>query len=146
VRLTGPEGKREIPLSDLYSGDGRKPHALGRSEIVTAVVIPGASASGRSHYEKLSLRGSIDFPVVGAAVWKGDGGVAAAFTGVDRAPIRASELEAELRGGKLTEASLRRAASLAPKAARIAPTSVHSVSFKRELMAALFLKAMRAIA
>ena len=145
VRITGSKGTREVPLADLYSRDGRRPLVLEQAEVVTAVVIPGDSASGRSHYEKFSLRGSMEFPVVGAAVWRGDGKVRAAFTGVDRAPVRAADLEAELLGGKLTEASLKRAAALAPKAARIAPTSVHPVSFKRELMSALFLKAMKTL-
>jgi len=145
LRITGPDGPREAPLSTLYSGDGRTPLTLGRGEFVTAVVIPGAAAQGKSRYEKFSIRGSIDFPIVGAAVWRGDGSVRAAFTGVDRAPVRASELEAELAGRELTDASLKRGANLAHKAAKIAPTSVHPVSFKRELMGILFVKAMRAI-
>jgi CO/xanthine dehydrogenase FAD-binding subunit len=116
-----------------------------QGEFITAVVIPGAAAQGKSRYEKFSIRGSIDFPIVGAAVWRGDGSVRAAYTGVDRAPVRASELEAELAGRELTDASLKRGANLAHKAAKIAPTSVHPVSFKRELMGILFVKAMRAI-
>jgi hypothetical protein len=41
---------------------------------------------------------------------------------------------------------MKRGAALAHKAAKIVPTSVHPVSFKRELMGILFVKAMRAIA
>lgn len=145
LRITGPDGPREAPLSTLFSGEGRTPLTLGRGEFITAVAIPGAAAQGRSRYEKFSIRGSIDFPIVGAAVWRGEGGVRAAFTGVDRAPVRASELEAELAGQEITDASLRRGANLAHKAAKIAPTSIHPVSFKRELMGVLFVKAMRAI-
>ena len=144
LRITGPDGPREAPLASLYSREGRTPLTLGRGEFVTAVVISGAAAQGKSRYEKFSLRGSIDFPIVGAAVWRGDGGVRAAYTGVDRAPVRALELEAELVGD-LTDASLKRGAALAHKAGKIAPTSIHPVSFKRELMGSLFEKAMRAI-
>jgi len=71
--------------------------------------------------------------------------VRVAYTGVDRAPVRAAELEAALAGKDLTDAALKACAALAHKAAKIAPTSVHPVSFKRELMGALFVKAMRAI-
>lgn len=145
IRITGPDGLREAPLANLYSGEGRTPLTLARGEFVTAVVIPWAAARGKSRYEKFSLRGSIDFPIVGAAVWQGDGSVRVAYTGVDRAPVRASELEAELAGQELTDASMKRGATLAHKAAKIAPTSVHPVSFKRELMGVLFVKAMRAI-
>ena len=145
VRIMGPDGLREAPLSNLYSGEGRTPLTLGRGEFVIAVVIPREAARGKSRYEKFSLRGSIDFPIVGAAVWRGEGGVRVAYTGVDRAPVRAAELEAELAGKELTDAVLKECATLALKAAKIAPTSVHPVSFKRELMGALFVKAMRAI-
>jgi CO/xanthine dehydrogenase FAD-binding subunit len=142
----GPDGLREVPLVDLYSGEGRTPLTLGYGEFVTAVLIPRTVARGKSCYEKFSLRGSIDFPIVGAAVWRRDGAVRVAYTGVDRAPVRAAELEAELAGKELTDAALKECATLAHKAAKIAPTSVHPVSFKRELMGALFIKAMRAIA
>jgi 4-hydroxybenzoyl-CoA reductase subunit beta len=146
VRIMGPDGLREVPLAALYSGEGRTPLTLGRGEFVTAVLIPRAAARGKSRYEKFSLRGSIDFPIVGAALWRGDGAVRVAYTGVDRAPVRAAELEAALAGKELTDATLKECAALARKAAKIAPTSVHPVSFKRELMGALFVKAMRAIA
>jgi 4-hydroxybenzoyl-CoA reductase subunit beta len=145
LRIMGPDGPREAPLSNLYSGDGRTPLTLGRGEFVTAVVIPGAAAQGKSHYEKFSIRGSIDFPIVGAAVWRDAGSVRVAYTGVDRAPVRASELETALAGQNLTDASLKLGAAMAHKAAKIAPTSVHPVSFKRELMGVLFEKAVRAI-
>jgi len=146
IRIMGPDGLREAPLSDLYSGEGRTPLALGRGELLTAVVIPGEAVRGRSRYEKFSLRGSIDFPIVGAALWRADGIVRVAYTGVDRAPVRAVELEAVSAGRELTDDAMRECAVLAHKAAKIAPTSVHPVSFKRELMGALFVKGMRAIA
>ncbi|MBI5014703.1 MAG: FAD binding domain-containing protein [Deltaproteobacteria bacterium] len=144
VRVQGPQGIRQIPLAELYSGQGKSPLALGPSEVVTAVVIPEASA-GRSHYEKFALRGSIDFPVVGAAVWRGDAGVRIAFTAVDRAPVRALDLEEALRGQELTDAAIETAAALAGKVAKVAPTTVHPVAFKRELMARLFAKGLRAL-
>ena len=145
LRIMGPGGLREVPLAALYSGDGQSPLTLGRGEFVTAVIIPGAAARGKSRYEKFSLRGSIDFPIVGAALWLGEGVARVAYTGVDRAPVRAAELETALAGKKITDSVLKECATLAHKAARIAPTSVHPVSFKRELMGALLWKAMRAI-
>jgi 4-hydroxybenzoyl-CoA reductase subunit beta len=145
VRIMGPGGLREAPLAALYSGEGRAPLTLGSGEFVTAVVIPRTAARGRSCYEKFSLRGSIDFPIVGAAVWRGDDAVRVAFTGVDRAPVRAAALEAALAGKRLTDAALKECATVAHKAAKIARTSVHPVSFKRELMGALFAKAMREV-
>ena len=145
LRISGPGGAREVNLAGLYSGKGQAPLALERGEFLTAVVIPGAESQGKSHYEKFSLRGSIDFPIVGVAVWRGEGRVRVAYTGVDRAPVRALELENELQGQELTDSLLRKAAALAAKAAKLAPTSIHPVAFKRELMGVLFEKALRTI-
>ena len=146
VRIQGPQGAREIPLTNLYSGNGKSPVSLGSGDLVTAVVLPDASGNGRSRYEKFSLRGAIDFPIVGAAAWRGDGAVRVAFTAVDRAPVRAGELESELRGKELTDQAIEKAASLAGKAAKVAPTTVHPVQFKRELMRSLSARALRSLA
>ena len=51
---------------------------------MTAVSVPDASGNGRSCYVKQGLRGSIDFPIVGAAVAQFDGAVRVAYTAVDR--------------------------------------------------------------
>jgi 4-hydroxybenzoyl-CoA reductase subunit beta len=146
VRLHGPGGEREVPLLELYSREGREPLALRPAEVVVAAVIPGSSAAGRSRYEKFSLRGAIDFPIVGAAVWRGDGEARVAYTAVDRGPVRARELEAALRGTNITDETMAGVAALAAKAAKVAPTTVQPVSFKRELMGSLFVKAFRAAA
>jgi CO/xanthine dehydrogenase FAD-binding subunit len=145
VRIQGPTGVREIPLGDLYSGKGESPLSVGPSEVVTAIVIPEAAAAGRSHYEKFALRGSIDFPVVGAAVWRGGAEVRVAFTAVDRAPVRARDVEEALRGEELTDAAVEKATALAAKAAKVAPTTVHPVAFKRELMSSLSTRGLRAV-
>ena len=145
VRIQGPGGAREIPLADLHSGDGRQPLALNEGEVVTAVTIPAASANGRSHYEKSALRGSIDFPIVGGAVWRGDNEIRVAFTAVDRRPVRATAVEETLAGKELTEETIAAAAPLAAKAGRIAKTTVHGVPYKRDLMSALFTRGARAL-
>jgi 4-hydroxybenzoyl-CoA reductase subunit beta len=145
VHLQGPEASRQLPLADLYAGEGKVPLSLEPGEIVVAVEIP-AAANGRSHYEKFALRGSIDFPIVGAAAWRGDAAVRVAFTAVDRAPVRAPDLEAALQGVELSEAAIAAAIPLAAKAAKPAPTTVHAVTYKRELMASLAARALRALA
>ncbi len=145
VRLQGPDGGREIPLAEIYSGEGKSPLALGPSEVVTAVVLPENSANGRSCYLKQGLRGSIDFPIVGAAVARFDGGLRVAYTAVDRSPVRAAEVEAELEGRELTGELIDKVAPLCRKAATVTRTTTQPVPYKRELMAALFRKAARTL-
>jgi len=145
VHLRGPEGTREISLAELYSGTGKSPLALRPAELVTAVSLPDASGNGRSYYVKQGLRGSIDFPIVGAAVAQFDGAVRVAYTAVDRSPVRATDLEAALAGRELTEDLIVEVAPLSRKAATVTRTTTQPVPYKRELMAALFRKAARTL-
>src|SRR5260370_2990918 len=67
VSLTGPDGERELPVSALYRDDGMQYMAKQPSEVVTALRLRSAPGT-RSAYVKLRRRGSIDFPIAGAAV------------------------------------------------------------------------------
>jgi 4-hydroxybenzoyl-CoA reductase subunit beta len=81
VDLAGPEGRRTIPLKDLYigdarhdgsrsgpgRGDGKRYLALAPGELVVGVrasAIPGLGSA----YDKLRIRRSIEYPVAGVAV------------------------------------------------------------------------------
>ncbi|MBP7528081.1 MAG: FAD binding domain-containing protein [Syntrophorhabdaceae bacterium] len=66
VMLVGPEGERRIKLGNLFTGDGIKPFALEAGEILTQILIPMKKTKGA--YEKLRVRDSIDYPLVGVAV------------------------------------------------------------------------------
>ena len=68
IDLVGPKGTRRIPLAELYKNDGMDHLAKDPAEIVTCVHLPKARAGIPSAYEKARIRGSIDFPLAGAAV------------------------------------------------------------------------------
>lgn len=68
VEVVGPDGQRRIPLSDMYRNDGMDHLTLGEGELVTALHIPASAADLSSSYTKSRVRGSIDFPLAGAAV------------------------------------------------------------------------------
>ena len=65
--LIGPEGRRRVPLGDLYRDDGMDHLAIGAGELLTSIVLPEDSANIPSGYEKSRVRGSIDFPLAGVA-------------------------------------------------------------------------------
>src|SRR2546430_12868672 len=67
VMLAGPDGEREAPVESLYKDDGIDYLAKQPYEVVTAVRLP-PSPRTLSAYVKLRRRGSIDFPIAGAAV------------------------------------------------------------------------------
>jgi 4-hydroxybenzoyl-CoA reductase subunit beta len=66
VLLAGPQGERRIKLEKIFTGNGVRPFAIVPGEILTQVLIP--MEKNRSVYEKLRVRGSIDYPLVGVAV------------------------------------------------------------------------------
>lgn len=66
VEIAGNAGRRRIPLAGLYSEDGRAHLTLGADELVVAVYLP--STPLRSAYQKVRVRGAIDFPLAGVAV------------------------------------------------------------------------------
>ncbi len=68
IELVGPWGARRIPLVDLYKNDGMDHLALAPGELLVALHLPRATAGIPSGYVKSRVRGSIDFPLAGAAV------------------------------------------------------------------------------
>lgn len=71
VKLSGPEGERHLTLEELYSNKAHKPFNLQPGEILTAILIPKKKTLGG--YEKLQLRGAIDYPLLGLAFSSADG-------------------------------------------------------------------------
>lgn len=68
VGLAGPEGRRRVPMRDFFRHDGIARFVKKRSEILTDVRFPDDAPSLRAGYEKLRIRDTIDFPLVGVAV------------------------------------------------------------------------------
>jgi len=66
VEIAGPRGLRRVPLGELYVEDGRAHLALQPGEIVVAVRLPADPLA--STYQKVRLRGAIDYPLAGVAV------------------------------------------------------------------------------
>ncbi|HZM34232.1 MAG TPA: FAD binding domain-containing protein [Burkholderiales bacterium] len=65
VGLESAQGKREIPLENLYKNDGIEYLSRRPDEILTEVKV---AAGWKSTYWKLRRRGSFDFPILGVAV------------------------------------------------------------------------------
>jgi 4-hydroxybenzoyl-CoA reductase subunit beta len=119
VLLAGPDGERELPVSALYRDDGIDYMAKQQSEVVTAIRLP-VSAGTRSAYVKLRRRGSIDFPIAGAAValqLEGDtvAGCRIVLSAVASHPLPARAAEAFLKGRRLDAETVREAAEIAAK-------------------------------
>ena len=122
VVLSGPDGERELPVGALYRDDGIHYMAKQPSEVVTALRLRAAPET-RSAYVKLRRRGSIDFPIAGAAVavvLDGDEvrGCRIVLSAVASHPLQASAAEEFLKGRRLEPEAIREAAELAAKPAK----------------------------
>ena len=107
VEIAGPEGRRRLPLAELYRDDGAAHLTLAPQELLVAVHLPADPR--RSAYEKIRLRGAIDFPLAGVAVAITDDGrmrrLKIAVTGTNSRPFLIADLD-DLDAGQLGEAEL----------------------------------------
>ena len=144
VVIQGTAGSREIPLAELFSGDGKAPLNLHNGEILTEIIIPADTTDGMSSYTKYANRESIDFPIVGAAFWASTEKkqYRVAFTAVAKKPVRGRQLEAFLDGKDLSKAILEEASDLTAKEAAPVKNSLFSPAHKREMMGILLQSAV----
>ena len=122
VGLTGPDGERELPVSALYRDDGMDYMAKTPSEVVTSLQL-SANRETKSAYVKLRRRGSIDFPIAGAAVaLELDGDTVArcriVLSAVASYPLEATAAEDFLKGKRVSEDAIRETADIAAKPAK----------------------------
>ncbi len=144
IALEGPDGSKEMPIENFFSGDGKAPLIKKPGEILTEIIIPKASADGISSYINFANRDSIDFPIVGTALWASEKEkqCRVAFTAVDRKPLRARQVEDFLNGKELSAENVKAASALAAKEAKPVKTSVYSPSHKRRMMGLLLQNAV----
>jgi 4-hydroxybenzoyl-CoA reductase beta subunit len=60
---------RTVSITELFTGNGVTPFAIGADELLTKVIIPKPKGIYSSAYRKLRLRGSIDYPLASAAAF-----------------------------------------------------------------------------
>src|SRR5436309_3610220 len=122
VTLVGADSERELPVAALYRDDGILYMAKRPDEVVTGLRLR-RSPRTRSAYVKLRRRGSIDFPIAGAAVaveLEGDMVEACriVLSAVASHPLEARAAEEFLKGKRLQADTIREAAEIASKPAK----------------------------
>ena len=122
ILLTGPDGEREAPVASLYRDDGIDYMAKKPYEVVTGIRLPAAPRV-MSAYVKLRRRGSIDFPIAGAAValeMEGDLviGCRIALSAVASLPLEVRAAGEFLVGKRIEAGAVAAAAEIAAKPAK----------------------------
>jgi 4-hydroxybenzoyl-CoA reductase subunit beta len=122
VTLVSSEGRRVLPLADLFANDGM--HYLTRrpDELLTSIALP-PSEGWRSAYWKLRRRGSFDFPVAAAAVAARIDGhdivdVRIVLGAVSSRPVESDRAAALLKGQRLSDELITEAAAVASEVAK----------------------------
>jgi len=122
VRLVGPNGEREVPVESLYQDDGQFYLTKAADEILVSLKMP-SPGSWRSSYVKVRNRGTIDFPLVGAAAALQMNGPIVEdcriiITAVGPQPLDVSQAARPLFGRAIDDAILEEVAAEAAKPAR----------------------------
>ena len=67
IEIAGEQGRRTLPLADLYDADGCTPARIGASEILCAVTLPTLAPNTVVASRRWALRKAIDFPLISVA-------------------------------------------------------------------------------
>jgi xanthine dehydrogenase YagS FAD-binding subunit len=124
--VTGPDGRRQVPMDDFFvrpADDPTRETVLEPGEVVTELLIPPVRSGQRSSYRKVRARRSWDFALAGMAlvlITTRDGVIedsSVVFSGVAPVPWRSRPVERVLRGERLTEELIREAGEVAVETA-----------------------------
>jgi xanthine dehydrogenase YagS FAD-binding subunit len=145
VRVDGPAGRREIPVTELHRLPGDTPErdtVLEHGELITAVDLPVLPFARRSVYRKARDRASYAFAVgsVAAALEVDDGvvrDVRLAFGAVAAKPWRAFAAEEALRGRPAGRESFLAAADAELAGARALRDNAYKIVLIRNLTASV---------
>ncbi len=139
--IEGPEGHRNLPLADFFTGPGTT--VLEPGEVLSEVRVPLPEGRTFSGYHKVTRRKAMELPLlgVGVRVSLGDEGrvaVARIALGVaGPTPLRVREAEELLEGRPLTPESAREAAEAAARLARVRDSWRGRAWYRRELIRVL---------
>jgi xanthine dehydrogenase YagS FAD-binding subunit len=138
ARLTiiSPEGKRKIPIHELFTALGT---TLGPGEIVTEIQVPSPPKGIRQRFLKFTLRKPIDFAIVSVAsliaVEKGLCRDAKIVLGaVAPTPLRAEGAEQAIKGKPLDDATAEDAATAAVSGARALSRNAYKIEITKTLV------------
>ena len=139
VDIAGPQGQRRIALSDLYVEDGKAHLALAKGELVVAVHLPATPPP--SAYEKVRVRGAVDFPLAGVAAaltlsGANIGSLRIALTGTNSRPFLLAGTEA-FAGRLVDDKLLQEIDRLVQKQVQPMRTTIASANYRRVAAAAL---------
>ena len=150
VRMRGPKGERTMPLEDFFIGPGQT--LLEPGEIVLDFWVPKLPPRTGGAYWKHTRRAAMELPILGVAVlmslekdMKTCAGARIGLGVLAPTPMRARGAEAILKGKKVNDAVLRKAAKTAAEECK-ARDSVRGEAWYRRAMVEVLVPRMARVA
>ncbi len=148
VKIMGDHGTREIKLEKFFSGSGIKPTILKFNEIISEVLIPAPPEHSGCSYQKLRLRETIDFPLLGVSAFlhlEGRDGrcedARVVLGAIGPSPLVVEEAAQLMRGKEMTPKLLEEVSRIAWKVAHPVANTASSPKYRREMVRVLMKKA-----
>jgi carbon-monoxide dehydrogenase medium subunit len=147
-QIAGPEGTRQLPVSEFCQSPGR--NALGRGEFLVALDLPPTSAKSSSAYLRFIPRNEMDIAVVGAGAWvqldpsgKTIQAARVALGAVAPTPVLAADANQWLAGKPADDATLTEAGERAKKSASPISDRRGPAEYRVHLVGVLTRRALR---
>ena len=145
--LLGNEGQRTVKAEEFYQDDGIHYLRKNPDEVLISISLPEKSG-WNSVYKKLRRRGTIDFPVLGAAVsvrLDEDGicqDARLALGAVSSAPVLASKASEKLLGKKPDSDLIQAAAYEASKLAKPMDNTDMNLGYRKKMVSVFASRAL----
>src|SRR5215467_3799952 len=142
IKIVNATGERTLPLEKFFvlpQVDFKHENILKPGDIVTEVFVPFPKRGSKGFYHKVRERLAWDHAIVSVAtIVQSNGGVArdarVVFGGVAPIPWRAPKAEDFLRGKKIDDATVQKAAEIAVDGARPMKDNVYKVGLAKSLV------------
>ncbi len=147
IKAIGPRGERSFPLKKLFTGDGKKPLALKKGEILKEVLLP--PPSGKTLYLKWRVRDSLEFPIISLAIHMERSGkepikkARIILSAVGSGPVEAIEAEKIVRGATLDNQTIDKVSNQVLREISPIRTSIHSSAYKRKMAGILLRQGLK---
>ena len=150
VEIQGPSGSREVMLEKFFISpekDISRENILKPNEVLSKVIIPKASANKKSAYYETREKKSFDWALCGASLslemdGKSIKDAKVVLNAVAPRPIRRVDLEAMLRGQKISSALFKKVAEASAKTA----TPLEKNGYKVDLLKTVIERGLKAAA
>lgn len=150
VTIASPDGEKQIPLEEFYTGRGEKVNSLQAGQVVIRIRVPNPLPHTGGVYLKYGVRQAVDFAIVGVAgviSLKPDDGVCRdakiVLIGVASSPVRALAAERVIKGREIDN-------KLIDEVSQVVLKEIHPIthlgipaSYKRKLAETLTKRAVR---